>query len=720
MCPASAQRSDSKDPNSDSAGVLQTYGQLPLTFEANQGQSDSQVKFLSRGSGYTLFLTPTEAVLALRNSPPPETKPGTIGALPRLDADANQQDTLRIRLLGSNPEPRLMGLDELPGKSNYFIGKRPERWRTSIPSIPRYGRIRYEEVYTGIDLVYYGSQGRLEYDFIVAPGSDPRDVRLVIYGAEQLDLDDKGNLLLGTRGGRIVQHAPFIYQETEGVKKAISGGYVLHPLPEGERPSAGKYLVGFSVGKYDASIPLVIDPVLEYSTYLGGSGEDGGLGIAVDSGCNSYIIGATGSTNFPMASPFQPAYAGGLTDVFVAKLNSTGSALAYATYLGGSGEDEGSGIAVGPDGSAYITGFTRSLDFPTANPRQASHAGGNSDVFVAKLNPAGSVLEYSTYLGGSSQDEDPDIAVDSDGNAYITGFTRSLDFPTANPFQANYAGGDSDAFVAKLDPTGSDLAYSTYFGGSDPDFGRGIAVDASTGEAYVTGFTLSPDFPTAHPLQATHGGGIRDAFVTKFNAAESALLYSTHLGGSDWDVGDAIAVDASGKAYVTGYTVSNNFPIVSAFQADSAGLVDAFVTKINADGSALIYSTYLGSSGVDFGRGIAVDSHGNAYVVGYTGSPDFPMIRALQTTRRGNTDAFIAKLNAAGSSLVYSTYLGGSSSDAGHSIAVDALGNAYVTGETRSLDFPTANPLRAANGGNSDLFVAKITVVAGSQGDFSR
>ena len=348
-----------------------------------------------------------------------------------------------------------------------------------------------------------------------------------------------------TASGAVVQRAPLIYQETEGGKEAISGAYVLHPLPGGKRQGEAQYLVGITVAKYDPSIPLVIDPVLEYSTYLGGSGEDGSSGIAVDIDCNAYIVGTTSSTNFPAASPLQATYEGGLTDVFVVKLNSAGSALAYSTYLGGSGEDGSSGIAV-----------------------------------------------------------------DIDCNAYIVGTTSSTNFPAASPLQATYEGGLTDVFVVKLNPTGSALAYSTHLGGSNSDFGRGIAVDASAGDAYVTGFTLSADFPVANPLQATPGGGIRDAFVTKFNAEGSALLYSTHLGGGDWDIGEAIAVDALGNAYVTGYTGSPNFLTASPLQATRFCRLstDAFMSEVECGmAPPSVYSTYLGGSSSDAGQSIAVD-----------------------------------------------------------------------------------------------------------------
>jgi len=403
---------------------------------------------------------------------------------------------------------------------------------------------------------------------------------------------------------------------------------------------------------------------------------------------------------------------GGYEDAFVAKLNPAGSALVYSTYLGGSYQDFGYAIAVDSSGNAYVTGWTQSSDFPTANPLQANLRGQYGNAFVAKLNAAGSALVYSTYLGGSYQDFGYAIAVDSSGNAYVTGVTDSSDFPTHNPLQPHLGQVESDnAFVTKLNPAGSALVYSTYLGGSVgnvDDEGYAIAVDSS-GNAYVAGYTRSSDFPTHHPLQA-HLRGNYNAFVAKLNAAGSALIYSTYLGGSYQDFGYAIAVDSSGNANVTGQTFSTDFPTANPLQPNLRGFPNAFVAKLNAAGSALVYSTYLGGSGDDVGYSIAVDSSGNAYVAGQTSSSDFPTVNPLQANKRGILNAFVAKLNAAGSALIYSTYLGGSYQDWGNAIAVDSSGNAYVTGQACSSDFPTHNPLQAHLGGVNDCnaFVAKI------------
>ncbi len=700
-----------------------SYGKLPLSFERNAGQTDASVRFLSRGPGYALFLTGNEAVLSLEKRSHPHTKtpqtktPGLASLFdrPQGPKPIPAPAAFRMTLAGANPKATVTGLDELPGKSNYFIGNDPAKWRTNVPT---YAKVKYQNVYRGIDLVYYGNPQQLEYDFVVAPGADPKAISLDVAairsssdggrrarGVDQKRrIDANGDLVIQAGEDEVRLHKPVVYQTAanrgaEGSPRHfVDGHYLLK----------GDDRVSFEVASYDPRKTLVIDPVLVYSTYLGGSNVDEGSGIAVDSAGNAYVTGLTGSVDFPTASPLQ-ASSGGQQDAFVAKLNPGGSALLYSTYLGGGTFDSGSGIAVDSAGNAYITGVTGSANFPTASPFQAVLRG-FEDVFVAKLNPTGSALLYSTYLGGSSDEQTEGgegIAVDSAGNAYITGVTGSANFPTASPFQAALSGSE-DAFVAKLNPTGSALVYSTYLGGSGGEKGSGIAVD-SAGNAYVTGLTGSFDFPTAGPFQAVLSGS-EDAFVTKLNPTGSALVYSTYLGGSSNEGGNGIAVDFSGNAYVTGQTTSTNFPTASPLQASSGGEQDAFVAKLNPGGSALIYSTYLGGSIPDSGFGIAVDSAGNAYVMGSTSSTNFPTANPLQPSAGGEQDAFVAKLNPSGSALVYSTYLGGSGGETGNGIAVDSTGNAYVTGNTTSTNFPTVNPLQGVLGGIANAFVAKIGV----------
>ncbi len=456
--------------------VSAAYNSLLLYFEANQGQTDPQVKFVSRGRGYTLFLTRHgEAVLVLRKSEPRRgaLRPAALSSV-TIAPESQSVDppaVVRMKLVSSNAKPRAEALGELPGKANYFIGNDPKKWRTNIPT---YAKVRYRDVYPGVDLVYYGSQRQLEHDFIVAPAADPSSITMSFDGAKKLSLDAQGNLILATTDGEVRLQRPVVYQEIDGARREISASLVLKDTHQ----------VGFRVAAYDSNKPLVIDPVLFYSTYLGGSGSDNGAAIAVDSAGNAYVTGQTGSTNFPTTSgTFQSSFAGGdaswaglALDAFVTKVNPTGSALIYSTYLGGSANDAAIGIAVDSAGSAYVTGLTDSTNFPTTSGAfQTSFGGGTTDAFVTKLNTTGSALVYSTYLGGSGifvccAEEGYSIAVDSTGAAYVTGVTNSTNFPTTSgAFQTSF-GGTLDAFVTKLNAAGSALVYSTYLGGSGLDF----------------------------------------------------------------------------------------------------------------------------------------------------------------------------------------------------------------------------------------------------------
>ena len=674
------------------AGVATAYGKLPLAFEANAGQADAGVRFVAHGSGFALALAPDAFTLALRSG----TSAGTGSAV-------------RFAFAGANPAPTLGAEQPLPGVANYFIGNDPAQWHTNVPTS---AQVRYTGLYPGIDLTVYGTEGGgVEYDALVAPGADPAAFALAISGAEAVAVDaDTGDLVLTTPAGEVRQHAPVAYQEVNGARVPVAARYDMRV--DGS--------VGFVVGEYDATLPLVIDPavVLVYSTYLGGTGDEGGNGIAVDASGNAYVTGYTRSPDFPVTpGAFQATFSTS-GDAFVTKLNATGTALVYSTYLGGTGNDDGRGIAVDSSGNAYVTGHTNSTDFPvTPGAFQSALSGTNTDAFVTKVNTTGTALVYSTYLGGTGSEQGYGIAVDASGNAYVTGRTYSTNFPvTPGAFQPTFSA-SGDAFVTKLNTTGTALVYSTYLGGTGSEYGNGIAVDAN-GNAYVTGYTRSPDFPvTPGAFQATNGGGSGDAFVTKLNATGTALVYSTYLGGTGSDASDGIAVDASGNAYVTGYTNSPNFPVTpGAFQAtNGGGSGDAFVAKVNATGTALVYSTYLGGTGDDYGYGIAVDSSGNAYVTGQTSGTDFPVTTgAFQATNGGlpgSYDAFVTKVNTTGTALVYSTYLGGTGYEEGDGIAVDANGNAYVSGYTESTNFPLPPaPLQATNGGGSgDAFVAKVS-----------
>ena len=681
--------------NSDRNGVAaarEAYGKLPLSFEANRGQTEPSAQFLARGAGYSLFLTGNGAAFVVSR----REKQVSNSALSRA---TTKTTVLRMNLVGANSISTGEGMDEQAGKANYFIGNDSAKWQVNIPT---FGRVNYKNVYSGIDLTYYGNQRQLEYDFIVAPKADYKQIELDFKGAKKVEIERaSGDLLLHTRLGVLREHQPKVYQEANGARQGIAGRYVMR----------GHGRIGFDVGDYDATRPLVIDPSLVYSTYLGGSADDGGSGIAVDASGNAYVTGSTLSTNFPTKNPLQPNKGGGTNgNVFITKLSADGQSLIYSTYLGGSGDDGGNSIAVDSSGNAYVTGGVFSTDFPTKNPVQATFGGGAlGDAFVTKLSADGQSLVYSTYLGGSDGELGNGIAVDSSGNAYVTGYTESTNFPRKNPLQATFGGGSRDVFVTKFSADGQSLIYSTYLGGSGSDIGLGIAVDSS-GSAYLIGTTDSQNFPTKNPFQANQSGSF-DAFVTKLSADGQSLVYSTYLGGSDAETGSGIAVDSSGNAYVTGETLSTNFPTKNPLQANISGSSDMFITKLSPNGQSLVYSTYLGGSGREFGFGIAVDSSSNAYVTGQTTSTNFPTKNPFQPiSGGGNFDAFVTKLSADGQSLIYSTYFGGSDGDSGVGIAVDSSRNAYVTGYTFSKNLPTLKPLQPSYGGGfEDGFIVKIS-----------
>jgi Beta-propeller repeat len=685
--------------------------QLPLSFERNQGQTDSQVKFLSRGNGYTLYLTPTETLLSLRRPSAQRGVKGRMAVLQQRKFDRPEHTLLRMKFTGGNPAPSVFGVDELNGKCNYFIGNDASRWRTNVPT---FAKVKYENIYPGIDLVYYGNQRRLEYDFVVAPGAEPKAIELSFPDAKNLALDANGELLVRVGEEEIIEHAPLVYQEANGQRRNATGRYVLK----------GKNRVAFEVGAIDPSRAVVIDPAIEYSTYLGGSGDENPLYMALDRFGDVYLTGFTNSIDFPTtAGSFQTNNAGGPFDAYVTKLSPDGSALLYSTYLGGSGDDEALGIAIDDSGHAYVVGSTSSPDFPTTQGAfQPSFAGGNTDGFVTKLSADGSALTYSTYFGGSGDDFVFIGPTDRGGHVYAEGFTSSTDFPTTpGAFQRTFAGGPDDSFVAKLNHDGTGLIFSTYLGGTGDDLGIDGTIDRF-GNAYFTGLTSSTDFPTTpRAFQPTFGGGNIDTFVTKLSRDGSHLLYSTYLGGSGDENPFDLAVDRYGNAYVPGQTSSLDFPTTpEAFQTSfTGGNVDGYLTKIDPTGSGVVYSTYLGGSGDDLAGAVRVDKRGNAYVPGATSSTDFPTTAdAFQSSNAGgNSDAFVLKLNPTGSGLVFSSYLGGSGDDSsvGAGTGVDRFGNMYVYGSTSSTDFPiTEHAVQPQYGGGiSDAFVTKIAIGEG-------
>ena len=678
---------DRKEPDPRAAEAL---ARLPLAFEANRGQTDSRVRFLSRGRGYTMFLMPGGAVLSLN------------GAM------------LEMTVVGGSARSAITGVDRLPGTSSYFMGKDPASWHVGVSS---YATVRYAEIYPGVDLLFHGSsQRQLEYDFVIGANVDPRIVRLRFKGAKRITIDGTGSLVIHTASGDVVERAPMAYQEVDGTRRQVDVGYEWR----------GKHDVGFRVGPHDTRRPLTIDPVLVYSTFLGGINADSATAVTVDASGSAYVAGATGSPDFPKAF----ATPGG-SGAFVTRFSPGGNALVYSAFIGGGAA--ATAIALDASGSAYITGRVCSNNLPTVNAFQTALAGpsfdADCDAFITKLSPAGDAIVYSTYLGGYCGDTGAGIGVDAAGNAYVAGDTGGKypgalkdcsdpRFPLVNAVQPVH-GGYQDAFVAKIDPTGSRLLYSTYLGGHGSDQATTMALDPA-GNVYVGGITNSLDFPTVNPLQPCGMGG-DDGFVAKLSMNDNVLRYSTCLGGDGTDHLYGVAIDGSGHAYVTGETCSFTFPILNAYQSQlRVPSCDAFVTKLSPAGNAVVYSTFLGGGAEDLAFGIAVDAGGNAYTTGITNSADFPTVNSLQPLRH-LSDAFVTRLSASGDSIAYSTYIGGNGStglnagaDMGLGVAVDALGNAYVVGATTSTDFPVLNAYQStwAGGGGpnayGDAFVLKL------------
>ncbi len=670
--------------SSVSAAAEKSYSQLPMAFEANAGQAHDAVKFIARGHGYQVFLTERDATLRL------------------FTPQQNDETQLRLKFAVKTSSP--VGMDELRTRSNYFIGNDPTAWRSDIRN---FARVEYREVQPGVTAAFYGTQRALEYDFIVAPGVDPRDVSVTLEGADRIEALPNGDLRLSVNGAELIQRAPVSYQTIRGKRRNVTSRYVL----------LGGNGIGFAIDDddYDASQPLTIDPVIDYSSFFGGIGSDEGLAIAIDASGNAYVTGTTYSNNFNTVLPLQTLNRGGKFDAFVTKLNPAGTDIIYSTYLGGSGEDSGQGIAVDNFGNAYVAGITNSADFNTRNPFQTTLNGQANDAFITKLNAQGTALIYSSYLGGGGIDQAFALAIDTGGNAYVAGSTASSDFPVQAALQPLNRGG-ADAFIAKVNAAGTGLVYATFLGGSSLDEAYAVAVD-NAGNAYLAGGTASTDFNLANALQATNRGAT-DGFIAKVNVNGSQLLYSTYLGGNAIDTVYGLRTDAAGNAFLCGNTFSTDFPLANAIQNNNRGQSDAFITRLSANGATLLSSTYYGGANVDFARGIGLDANGQIYVAGRTASTDLTTVNALQAANRGNEDAFILKLNSAASQLLYATYLGGAREDYAFGLAVDGAGNAFITGDTRSVDFTTVNPLQPANRGGLDAFVTKLNP-AGSQLTYS-
>jgi len=716
---------DAVQPLKPSSAKLQAdFGKMPLYFIANKGQMDERVDYYVQGKDKSIYFSPGGVTFVLTS---------TVASTKEIagkSANSAERWVVKLDFVGADRDVRPTALDETGAVVSYFKGN-PEEWHTGIPT---YNRLVYRNLWPGIDLVYSGTVNKLKYEFVVQPGADVSRIKLAYSGASEVVLGEGGRLEVRTPLGDLRDDEPVAYQEKDVKREKILMGFVLKgaALEKSEQdrqdqgPKTRTHEFGFNVGDYDRSLPLIIDPaVLVYCGYIGGSSCDFGEGIAVDGSGNAYVTGETQSTQATFPETVGPDLTfNGNQDAFVAKVNASGTGLVYCGYIGGSESESACGIAVDGSGNAYVTGFTSSADstFPKTVGPDLTHNGAE-DCFVAKVNASGTGLVYCGFIGGSNGDYGYGIAVDMSGMAYVTGLTTSSEatFPETVGPDLTYNGvGTWDAFVAKVNASGTGLAYCGYIGGSGAERALGIAVDGS-GNAYVTGNTSSPEasFPETGGPDLTYNGGGNDVFVAKVNASGTGLVYCGYIGGSSNDLGEGVAVDGSGNAYVTGATSSTEatFPETGGPDLTYNGGGDAFVAKINASGTGLIYCGYIGGSSPDYGYGIAVDGSGNAYVTGNTSSTEttFPISVGPDLTYNGGTygDAFVAKVNAGSARLVYCGYIGGSGNyDIGFGIAVDSSGNAYVTGYTNSAEatFPETVGPDLTHNGQTDVFVAKISV----------
>lgn len=691
--------------------ITATVLNAPMSFEANHGQTDPSVNFIARGSGYTLFLTPSESVMVLQQRDARGSSDNHDSV--SLEPAPIKQSIVRMKLEGANPEPTIEGQEKLPGIVNYFIGNDPAKWRTKIPT---YAKVHYKEAYPGIDLAYYGNQGKLEYDFIVAPGADPNQIKLAFEGASEIKIAESGDLLLATALGEVRVQKPIVYQlEKDGHKTLVAGDYI---------SSRAANHIGIRLAGYDRSKPLVIDPVLSFSSFLGGAGGDEATDIGIDPAGNVWVVGNTaGLTLAPAGIPYDSSFNGAPSDIFVLKVSPSGTPLVW-TYIGGPFNDHTPAITFDSTGNAWLTGTTGGGSFPvTPGNLQAVYQGGG-DAFIVKLDPNGSTLLYATFYGTPLAENGRSIAVDGGGvTVYLGGETTSATLPGSggSVVQPNFAG-VQDGFIAKINIPSAHIEYVTYLGGTARESLSKIKLDAS-GNLHVVGQTFSTDFPgtalssipSLASVQPNFGGGTSDAFAVKLNATGTQLLYSTFLGGNDAEAGLSVALDSMGNAVVSGNTRSSNFPLAGTpFQSTRVGN-DYFAAKINQNGSApLIFSTYFGGIGNDSGGVVALDQFDNIYLSGQSNSctvPPFSHPLQINVCPSGvGVPIFVGQLDSTGSSLLSLFGFTGNGSSISNGLVTDGHGSLYIAGFTRAPDFMTLNAIQGTfGGGTSDAFFAKLT-----------
>lgn len=680
-------------------------------FIENKGQWPEEVKYLTRIGRMNAWITDKGVVYDYYKIEQNHDRTETMKMSHREQEKYERENTLikghvvKMYLSDANQNVVAEGNAKQEGYFNYFMGNDPNKWASFVRL---YNQVEIKGIYQGIDVKYYFDEGSVRYDYRVKPGADLSQLRFEMEGADGMEVNERGELVIKTSLGIITHGKLYAYQEEMGVEKKVDCYF--------ENGTDGR--MGIKAKNYDREKTLIVDPLV-YSTFLGVGLYDYGYAVTIGSDGSLYVTGETISPNFPTTTGAYQTTIGSThsSDIYVTKLDQAGSVLVYSTFLGGSYPDAGLCLAIGPDGSAYVAGGTGSSDFPTTpGAYQTRGGGGLEDAVITKLNPSGTALLYSTFLGGNDVDQANSIVLGSDGSAYMTGVTESNDFPTtAGAFQTGLGGGrfatTSDVFITKISPTGSGLSYSTYLGGSGSEAGVCIALGLN-GRVYVTGSTTSSDFPITSGVYQTNYGGLSDAFITALNPAGSSLFYSTFLGKTGLNYGQSLALGSDGSVYVAGLTSSSNFPTtVGAYQTNFGGTYDAFITRFNPTGSDLLFSTFLGGTSYENGRSIALDLDGGVYLTGTTSSSDFPTTTDAHQSGYGGGmyDAFITKLNSGGSTLLHSTFLGGSADELSRAVATSSAGNTHVVGTTSSPDFPTtAGAYQASHGGSNDVFITKL------------